>query len=82
MTDKFVKHPKCHQMFLYATEQLQKPFAVAVMDESLAWQQTNIGFKIGNPVTYIFTPLLLRTNHTKKHLTDHYQSPHEGRQSI
>ncbi|VDI30258.1 Hypothetical predicted protein [Mytilus galloprovincialis] len=50
MTDKFVKHPKCHQMFLYATEQLQKPFAVAVMDESLAWQQTNIGFKIGNPL--------------------------------
>ncbi|CAC5389321.1 LRRK2 [Mytilus coruscus] len=50
MTDKFVKHPKCHQMFLYATEQLQKPFAVAVMDESLGWQQTDIGFKIGNPL--------------------------------
>jgi hypothetical protein len=38
-------------MFLYATEQLHKPFAVAVIHEALDWQQTDLGFKIGKPVS-------------------------------
>jgi hypothetical protein len=41
-------------MFLYASEQLFKPYAIAVMDESLDWQSSDLGFKIGNPVSIIY----------------------------
>ncbi|XP_052093537.1 uncharacterized protein LOC127729717 [Mytilus californianus] len=49
MSERFVNHEKCHRWFLYAIEQLHKPFAIAVMNESLEWKHTDIGFKIGNP---------------------------------
>ncbi|XP_071152762.1 uncharacterized protein [Mytilus edulis] len=49
MSEHFVNHEKCHRWFLYAIEQLHKPFAIAVMNESLEWKHTDIGFKIGNP---------------------------------
>jgi hypothetical protein len=54
MSDRFVRHFKCRQMFLYASEQLFKPYAIAVMDESLDWQSSDLGFKIGNPVSIIY----------------------------
>ena len=52
MSEKFVRHPRCRQMFLYASEQLKKSFAIAVIDEKLDFQQTDLGFKIGIPVQY------------------------------
>lgn len=51
MSERFTRNKKMRQMFFYATEQLHKPFVVAVMDETLEWQQTDIGFKIGIPVS-------------------------------
>jgi hypothetical protein len=51
ISENFVVDTKCRQMFLYATEQLHKPFAVAVIHEALDWQQTDLGFKIGKPVS-------------------------------
>ena len=52
MSEKFVRHPRCRQMFLYASEQLKKSFVIAVIDETLDFQQTDLGFKIGIPVQY------------------------------
>ncbi|CAG2199988.1 unnamed protein product [Mytilus edulis] len=49
MSERFTTDTKCRKIFTYATEQFHKPLAVAVLDETQEWRQTDIGFKIGNP---------------------------------
>jgi hypothetical protein len=43
-------------MFLYASEQLFKPYAIAVMDESLDWQSSEQKMKI---ISFFNCPLNL-----------------------
>lgn len=51
VSDQFEQDEKCRDMFLYIKEQLFKKFAIAVIRESLQWKHSELGMKIGQPVS-------------------------------
>ncbi|XP_061180809.1 uncharacterized protein LOC133189455 [Saccostrea echinata] len=48
MSDQFEKDETCHNMFLYITNQLRKKILIVVVRPSMAWQETDLGMKIGD----------------------------------
>lgn len=52
VSDQFEQDEKCRDMFLYIKEQLFKKFAIAVIRESLQWKHSELGMKIGQPVSF------------------------------
>ena len=70
LSDEFERDDKCSDLYVYAKEQLMKQIGIAVIHPSMAWQSTNLGMKIGQPVRKITIFLLfIGTRETVRLLT-------------
>lgn len=47
ISDEFERDSKCHDLFLYAKETMNKDIIIVVLGESLEWENKHLGMKIG-----------------------------------